>query len=189
MNLLNRLLLILLDLILLLVAVVVLLVTLGTYQPEQLALSGWVQDRLQPFGTLDSTTQAWSTGICIALIVLGLVLLFFELKPAHREPRMTLKQDELGRVTVARNGVVALLNREATRVPGVMEGHAQFDDKDGQLRIRERILVDPTAELPVVVETVRERIKESVEHHLGRPVTSVSVDAQLKPLQDGRRVR
>ena len=53
----------------------------------------------------------------VETILLGLLLLVLELRPGPREaPRITLKQDGLGRVTVARDGVRELVDREAARV-------------------------------------------------------------------------
>lgn len=194
MNVFNRLLIILLDLLLLVAAGAVLLVTLGVTPPEQLAPTPWFVDRLVPFTQLDPTGWSWTVGVSIVLLLVGLLLLFLELRPGPRQaPRIMLKQDGLGRVTVARDGVRHLVDREAGRVAGVMEVRSQVEEDAAGLRILCRLSVDPTRSMPEMTQELQERLKAAVEHHLGRPVAEVRVDAQVAPLvsdrRAGRRVR
>jgi uncharacterized alkaline shock family protein YloU len=189
MNVFNRLLLILLALTLLMAVVAVLLATTGVVSPDQLAPTTWLQDRLRPFVGLENPERGWTVGVCMALAVLGLVLLFLELKPSRNASRMTLTRDELGRVTVDRDGIAALVNREATQVPGVMESRAEVAETKGRVRIRERVSVDPAAPLPELTQAVRTRVKDAVEYHLGRPVAGVRVDTQVRPFDPRQRVR
>jgi hypothetical protein len=184
----NRLLIILLDLLLLVAAGAVLLTTLGVTQPEQLAPTPWFVDRLAPLTQLDPTSWSWAVGVSIGLLLVGLLLLFLELRPGPREaPRITLKQDGLGRVRVARAGVRELVDREAGRVAGVMEVRSHVEEDPTGLRILCRLSVDPTGSVPEVTQELQERLKAVVEHHLGRPVAEVSVDAQVAPLVSDRR--
>jgi hypothetical protein len=191
MNVFNRVLIILLDLLLLVVTSAVLLVSFGLARPEQLAPTSWWQDRLVPFTQLAFATWGWTVGICGALFLLGLLLLFFELRPPPREaPQLVLKQDGLGRVTVTRDGVRELVGREAGRVAGVMEVRPRVEENSKGMRILCRTSVDPTANMPELTREVQERVKAAVEHHLGRQVAEVRVDAQLEPLDGpGRRAR
>jgi hypothetical protein len=193
-NVFNRLLIILLDLLLLVAAGAVLLVTLGVTAPERLAPTPWFVDRLVPFTQLDSTGWNWTVGVSLVLLLVGLLLLFFELRPGPREaPRIMLKQDGLGRVTVARDGIRHLVDREAGQVAGVMEVRSQVEEDAAGLRILCRLSVDPTRSMPEMIQELQERLKAAVEHHLGRPVAEVRVDAQVAPLVSdrgaGRRVR
>jgi len=190
----NRLLIILLDLLLLVVAGAVLLTTLGVTPPEQLAPTPWFVDRLVPFTQLDPTSWSWAVGVSIVLLLVGLLLLFLELRPGPRgAPWITLKQDGLGRVTVARDGVRELVDREAGRVAGVMEVRSHVEEDPTGLRILCRLSVDPTGSVPEMTQELQQRLKAAVEHHLGRRVAEVSVDAQVAPLvsdrRAGRRVR
>jgi len=188
MNVFNRLLLILLDLLLLVTAGAVLLTTLGVTQPKQLAPTPWFVDRLVPFTQLDPITRGWTVGVSIVLLLLGLLLLFFELRPGPRQaPRIMLKQDGLGRVTMARDGVRELADREAGQVAGVMEVRSHVEEDAAGLRILCRLSVDPTRSVPEVTQELQERLKAAVEHHLGRPVAEVRVDAQVAPLVSDRR--
>lgn len=194
MNVFNRLLIILLDLLLLIALGAVLLVVLGLIRPEQIAPTPWFVDRLVPFTQLDPTSRSWAVGVSIVVFLVGLLLLFVELRPGPREvARITLKQDGLGRVTVARAGVRDLVDREAGRVAGVMEVRSRVEEDPAGLRILCRISVDPTGSVPEMSQELQERLKAVVEHHLGRLVADVSVDAQVAPLvsdpRAGRRVR
>jgi hypothetical protein len=187
-NVFNRLLIILLALLLLIAVGAVLLVVLGLIRPEQIAPTPWFADRLVPFTQLDPTSRNWAVGISIVVFLVGLLLLFLELRPGPREePRITLKQDGLGRVTVARAGVRELVDREAGRVAGVMEVRSRVEEDPAGLRILCRISVDPTGSVPEMTQELQERLKAVVEHHLGRPVADVSVDAQVAPLVSDRR--
>jgi hypothetical protein len=189
MNVVNRILLILLALAVVVAAIAVLLVTLGVLTPEQLAPTVWLRDRLLPFTDLDDRNRAWTIGVSIAALLVGLALLLLELKPPPRQDRLTLVEDALGRVTVRRDSIARLATREATQVPGVLEGRAEVTTRNGRLRIRERLSVDRTAPIPEVTQAVGERVRAAVEHAIGRPVTELRLDTQLEPLEPGRRVR
>jgi len=186
-NLFNRLLIILLDLLLLVSAGAVFLVAFGLLHLDRLAGAPWFQDRLAPLTRLDRGTQATTVLLSLAFLLLGLVLLFFELRPPSRgDRRMVLKEDGLGRVTVSRALIPALVDREATRVPGVTESRSQVEEEKGQLMIRTQISVDPEINLPERTQELQQQVKEAVEHHLGRPVASVSVDAHLESVKSHR---
>ena len=190
MNVFNRLLIILLALVLLVAAGAVLLTTLRVTQPEQLSPTAWFVDRLVPFTQLDPTLWSWTVGASIVLLLVGLLLLFLELRPGPRAaPQITLKEDGLGRVTVTRDGVRELADREAGRVAGVMTVRSQVDEDPTGLRILCRISVDPASSVPEMTHELQQRLKAAVEHHLGLPVAQVSVDAQVAPLVSDRRSR
>lgn len=190
MNIFNRLLVILASLIALVASAAVLLVTLGVFSPTDLAPSPWFVDRLEPFTQVDGTTQAWTVGICAAVIVASIVLLVAELRPPAREPRRLLvRQDDRGQVTVSRDSVRDIVNWEAGHTDGVMEADSRLGEDAAGLRILCRVALDPEASAPEVAETLQRRIKQSVEHHIGRAVSEVSVATQLSPLDERRRLR
>lgn len=191
MNIFNRVLIVLLSLATGIAAVAVLLVTLGAVEPVQLAPTVWLRERLEPFTSLSEANQAWTIGVCTALLLIALALLVLELKPpARRDKQMVLRDDTLGRVTVSRDGVAELARREAARIAGVWEFEPEvFEDSRG-LRIRGRASLDPESNVPALAELVQERVKASVEQHLGRPVADIQVETQLTPLAGGKqRVR
>jgi len=184
----NRVLIILLAIVLLVATGAVLLTTLGVSQPAQLAPAPWFADRLVPFTQLDPMLFDWTVGASAVLFLVSLALLVIELRPERRAaPRITLKQDGLGRVTVARDGVRELSDREAGRIAGVMSARSQVEEAPTGLRIQCRISVDPARSVPEMSQELQERLKAVVEHHLGLPVAQVSVDAQVAPLPSDRR--
>ena len=132
MTVLNRLLIILIALVLLVTASAVLLTTLGVTQPAQVAPAGsWFVDRLAPFAELDPTLSGWTVGVTVALVLMALVLLFLELRVRPRAARrITVKEDALGRVTVALDGVRELVDREAGRVAGVTRARSKVEEED-----------------------------------------------------------
>jgi hypothetical protein len=186
MNLFNRALILLLSLLVLAGATVVLLAMLGVAQPEHLAPTPWVRDRLQVLVELDRAGRARTIIASIVALLSAMVLAFLELRPARRDARLTLKEDALGRVTVAHGVVRELVRREAGRIPGVIEVHPRFDVDRRGLRILCRVSVDPTASLAELTQQLQERVKASLEYHLGRPVAEMSVDTELAPLADRR---
>jgi Asp23 family, cell envelope-related function len=186
----NRLLLVLLALGLVVAAGAVVLVALGLAPPAALAPAPWFADRLAPFAGLDPVAWGWTVGVGLALVLLGLLVLVLELRPGPREePRLTLKRDGLGTVTVTRSGVRQVVEREAGRVAGVVEARARVQEGDRGLRVDCRVAVDPAADIPAVTEAVQARVKAAVEHAVGRPVAEVRVDAQVEPLGGAPRRR
>jgi len=158
--------------------------------PIDAAALARVVDRLVLCRQLDPTLWSWVVGVCVVLLLVALLLLFIELRPGPRAaPRITLKQDGLGRVTVARDGVRELVNREAGLVAGEMEVRSHVEENPTGLRILCRTPVDPSNSVPEITRELQERLKAVVEHHLGRSVAEVSVDAQVAPLVSDRLPR
>jgi hypothetical protein len=180
----NRLLIIVLAIVMLVAAGAVLLTALGLVQPANMAPAGsWFVDRLVPFAQLEPPLSVWTVGVSLALVVLALLLLMLEVWPRSRaQRRITLKDDEIGRVTVALDGVRKLVEREAGRVGGIERARAHVELVPTGLQLACQILVDPSCSVPSMTDELRQRLKASVEHHVGLTVTQVSVDAQVAPL-------
>lgn len=193
MNVLNRILVILISLVAFIVSLAILLVTLGLLAPETIAPNNWFQNRLDEFVGLSGTDWNWAVAVSSAVVAVSLLLLILEMRPGTREPsRLVIKQDDMGRVTVALDSVRRLVDWEAARESGVMEAESQVTEESDGLQIRSRVSMNPQANAPEVAESLQERIKSTVEHHIGIHVSQVAVDTQLEPLrgrQDRRRVR
>lgn len=190
MNALNRILIILLDLVLLVCCAAITAVTVGWLPLSDLSRTHWFYDRLAPFATISGTDEIETLAICSGLLLLGLILLAFEigsLIPGERP--LTLKQDGLGRVTVDRDLVRELTSREASQVPGVTRFQPQIQQDRAGFRIRGRLSVEPAANLAEVTQQVQDRIKTTVERSLGQPVEEVRLNARLATLTGGHRVR
>jgi hypothetical protein len=187
----NRILIVLLSVITIIGTGAVLLTTLGVLHPEQAAASGSrVAERLVQFQQLDSSTWRWTVLICLAIILVALLLLVFELVPGRRAPRrITIKDDKVGRVTVALDSLRQLADHEASLIPGVVRASSQVAEQPPGLSIACRISVDPSKSVPDMSEKLRERVKTSVEHHVGIAVTQLSIDTRVATPATNRRPR
>jgi hypothetical protein len=189
-NILNRALAIVIALLVLAAAALVLVVSAGLVSPQQIGIP-LLADVLAPFAELQPPEQWWAVGVAALLLVLALILLIAELTPPERDSKLTVKEDELGRVTVFQSSLRKLANREAGQVPGVLESDAEVDQSKHGFEVRSRVSIDPASDVPQLAEEVRERVKAALERHLGREVKEVTVSAQLEPLsgKKQRRVR
>jgi len=188
-NVLNRMLVILGALMVLIATTAVLLVTADLVRPQALAPGAWLMDLLALFQRFDPATRYWVLVGCALLLVLGVVLLAWELRPTPQSRRhLLVRQDPLGKVTVDVGGVEELVCREAGRVAGVMEAASRVRQARDGLHIVGRVSVAPDADVPAVTQELQGRIKGAVERYVGRPVTAVHLSTQLAPLS-GRRTR
>ncbi|MGE5333846.1 MAG: hypothetical protein ACM3N4_04035, partial [Nitrososphaerota archaeon] len=83
---------------------------------------------------------------------------------------------------VDRTMVQNWVQHEAETIPGVV--HAEPDVRDGKdgLHVDTRASIAWDADAPGVGQALQERIKDSVQAHLGLPVAEVRVAAQTAPL-------
>jgi uncharacterized alkaline shock family protein YloU len=134
----------------------------------------------------------------IAFLVglVGLILLVLELLPVGRLFRKregkpyVVRQDTLGDVTVDRSMVRDLVEHEATSLPGVVHAEPHVQDGPDGLRIAVHASLAWDADAPGVGQALQERIKDSVQTHLGLPVAQVKVTATrelLTPPKESRR--
>lgn len=132
-----------------------------------------------------------NAAILIALVVaaIGLAVLVIELwGPVGRlfrrrtDKRYVVRRDALGQVTVERSMVRNVVQHEAEAVPGVL--HAEPGVRDGKdgLHLSTRASLAWDTDAPGTGQILQERIKESVQTHLGLPVAEVDVTAQTAPL-------
>lgn len=132
-----------------------------------------------------------NTAIIVALVLalVGLVILVAELVGPVRllfrgreVKHYVVRRDALGQVTVGRSMVRDVVQHEAEAIPGVL--HAEPSVKDGKdgLHVSTRASLAWDADAPSIGQTLQERIKESVQTHLGLPVAEVRVTAQTEPL-------
>jgi len=187
MIILNRVLVILFTLLVIAASSLVLAVTLALLAPQRLPIP-LLSGVLEPFAALQPPAQFVAIAIAAGLLVLALVVLIAELMLPARNKKITIKEDDLGRVTVSENGLRRLVDREAALVPGVMEVRSELSDSKQGLRVKSRVSVDPGSDAPELTDAVRDRIKGALERHLGR-VAEVAVDAQIEPLDRKKRRR
>jgi hypothetical protein len=188
MNIVNRFLVILADLLLLAGALLVLLITFGAVTPQQVLpavisnslLGQW----LASFAGLDANSRLITALVALLILVLGLVLLFFELRPAPRVDTLRIRDDSLGAVTVRTASVYDLIQHTAAQMPDVLQVHPQIEMRQQVVHIRCRAALTHDASIPQVSAELQERIKRAVEHHLGMKVAGVAIQAQLEPLSE-----
>jgi len=181
MNIVNRVLVSVLALLVLVGVVVVLLVALEAVRPATLAPMSWAEDQLAAFSDLTTSDRAWTVGVCLALALLALILLYLELQPALGGPtRLTLRQDGQGVVTVTYQGVREVIAYEARQVPGVRAVGSQIEEAREGLRITCRAEVDPLENLSELSDQLQQRIRTAVEQHLGHPVAAVQVHLEVR---------
>jgi uncharacterized alkaline shock family protein YloU len=137
--------------------------------------------------------------IAFAVGLIGLIFLILELLPLRRvfgrrreAKKYVVHKDPLGDVTVARSMVTDLVHHEAATVPGVTQvvEDPQVKDSPHGLRVSTRAAVSWDANAPGVGQMLQERIKDSIQSHLGLSVAEVTVATQAAPQVKtaGRRV-
>ncbi len=191
MNIFNRLLVIVITLAVLGAATLLILLTANLVMPEQLTTWSWLLARIQAIDAFAARHQVTTILVSLTVLLLGMTLLYYELRLASR-PQLVLRQDDLGRMTVSLAGVGELANHAAKQVTGVLEASTRVKAKAKGLRILSRVSVDRSARLADISKQLQERIRTTLEEHLGYPVTNVSVMAQLSPLNrrsPARRLR
>lgn len=126
--------------------------------------------------------------VALAMAIVGLVLLVLELLPIRRlfgrreAKQYIVRQDTLGQVTVGRTMVRDFVQHEAESIPGVVHAEPEVKDGSGGLVIFTKASLAWDAEAPAVGQLLQERLKDSVQTHLGLPVSEVKVVAQAAPI-------
>ena len=132
-----------------------------------------------------------NAAILIALVVaaVGLAALGLELWGPVRllfrgrqDKRYVIRRDAQGQVTVGRSMVRDVVQHEAEAVPGVLHAEPSVQDGKDGLRVFTRASLVWDADAPGTGQILQERIRESVQTHLGLPVAEVHVMAQTAPL-------
>ncbi len=190
MNVFNRIVMFLLSLATLAFGVISLLLLGGVIRPVAVSPGGVLMSQWSFFTRL-STGDATSAAIVSVIVALvGLIVLILELIPGRREPaHYVIRQDGLGKVTVARTSVRDLVQHEAATVPGIMETRQEVDGGPKGLHIHVRTALAPDAEASAVGEALQVKIQQSVQHHIGVPVSAVDVATQIAPLDNRTRRR
>lgn len=199
MNIFNRIVVILLDLVLVAGAILILLITFGVVAAHQMLPSGTAEigvgQWLASFAAMPPSTTLITTLGAALVIVLGLILLVCELRPAPQDTMIRIRDDGLGRVTMRRESVRDLIRYTTAQLADVLQVDPRIDIGPQGLNIACRTSLTPDAHISHVSAELQSRIKQTVEQHLGMKVANVSVQAQLEPLtgveprQRSQRVR
>ena len=76
-----------------------------------------------------------------------------------------------------------LAQREAEHVSGVREVETTAHTLKDGINVKQKVSVEPEMAYMPLAEQVQQRVKKSLEHHLGFPVTSVEVLLQHASLR------
>ena len=124
--------------------------------------------------------------LAVAFVVLlaALLLLWLELRTVVRPlPRLVLSSGGLGEVAINLDQISRLAQREAEHVSGVREVETVAHALKGGINVKQKVSVEPEMAYLPLAELVQQRVKKSLEHHLGFPVASVEVLLQHASLR------
>jgi len=190
MNVFNRIIMILLSLVAIAFSIIVFLLVGGVVRPTQVNPGGLLLGPWRFFAQLNPTNATIAAIVCAIIVVVALLLLVLELNILRREPaQFVIRQDSLGKVTVARSSVRKLIGYESAAVPGVIETRQAVDKGRDGLRVQVRVLLFPEVDAPEVGQTLQEKVQKAIQGHIGLPVAKVQVATQLEPFEKPRRRR
>jgi hypothetical protein len=190
MNVFNRIIIILLSLAAIAFSIIVFLLVGGVVRPTQVSPGGLLLGLWSFFAQLNPTNATIAVVVCALVVIVALILLILELNIIQREPaQFVVREDSLGKVTVARSSVRKLVGYESATVPGVIETRQTVDKGRDGLRVSVRALLLPEVDAPAVGHTLQEKVQQSIQGHIGLPVAEVQVATQLEPFEKPRRRR
>jgi hypothetical protein len=190
MNVFNRTIVILLSLVVIAFCIIVFLLVGGVVRPSQVSPVGLLLSLWSYFAQLTSTNATIAVIVCALIVLVAVIVLSLELIMRQREPpQFVVREDKLGKVTVARSSVRRLVGYESATVPGVIETRQTVDKGRDGLRVSVRALLLPEVDAPAVGRTLQEKVQQSIQGHIGLPVAEVQVATQLEPFEKPRRRR
>ena len=188
MNVFNRSFMILLSLIAIAFSIIVFLLVGGVVRPTQVSPGGLLLGLWSFFAQLNSTNATIAVIVCALVVIVAVIVFILELNILGREPaQFVVREDSLGKVTVARSSVRRLVGYESMTIPGVVETRQTVDKGRDGLRVQVRALLLPEVDAPAVGQTLQEKVQQSIQGHIGLPVTEMQVATQLEPFQKPRR--
>jgi hypothetical protein len=190
MNVFNRIIVILLSLAAIAFSIIVFLLVGGVVRPTQVSPGGLLLGLWSLFAQLNPTNATIAVVVFALVVIVALILLILELNIIQREPaQFVVREDSLGKVTVARSSVRKLVGYESATVPGVIETRQTVDKGRDGLRVQVRALLLPEVDAPAVGHTLQEKLQQSIQGHIGLPVAEVQVATQIEPFEKPRRRR
>ena len=188
MNVFNRSFMILLSLIAIAFSIIVFLLVGGVVRPTQVSPGGLLLGLWSFFAQLNPTNATIAVIVCALVVIVAVIVFILELNILGREPaQFVVREESLGKVTVARSSVRRLVGYESMTIPGVVETRQTVDKGRDGLRVQVRALLLPEVDAPAVGQTLQEKVQQSIQGHIGLPVTEVQVATQLEPFEKPRR--
>ena len=188
MNVFNRIIVILLSLVAIAFSIIVFLLVGGVVRPTQVSPGGLLLGLWSFFAQLNPTNATIAVIVCALVVIVAVIVFILELNILGREPaQFVVREESLGKVTVARSSVRRLVRYESMTIPGVVETRQTVDKGRDGLRVQVRALLLPEVDAPAVGQTLQEKVQQSIQGHIGLPVTEVQVATQLEPFEKHRR--
>jgi len=188
MNVFNRSFMILLSLIAIAFSIIVFLLVGGVVRPTQVSPGELLLGLWSFFAQLNPTSATIAVIVCALVVIVAVIVFILELNILGREPaQFVVREESLGKVTVARSSVRRLVGYESMTIPGVVETRQTVDKGRDGLRVQVRALLLPEVDAPAVGQTLQEKVQQSIQGHIGLPVTEVQVATQLEPFEKPRR--
>jgi hypothetical protein len=188
MNVFNRLIMILLCLLAIAFSMIVLLLVGGVIRPAQISPGGFLPGLWSFYSQLNQANAAIAAMLCALLLPAALVILILEFSSLRSgADQLVVRNDSLGKVTVARSSVRKLVEYEAKAIPGVIQTRQSVDEGRSGLRVHVRALRYPEVEAPEVGHALQENLQKAIQAHMGLQVPEVQVDTQLEPFDKPRR--
>ena len=190
MNVFNRIIMILVCLIAIAFSIIVFLLIGGVIRPTLVSPGGFLSG-LWSFYSQLNPSNATIAAVAFALVVIvALIILILEFATLRggSDP-FGVREDSIGKVTVARNSVRRLVGYEAKAIPEVIETRQTVDKGRNGLHVHVRALLYPEVNAPEVGHTLQDKVQKSIQAHMGLDVIEVQVATQLEPFDKPRKRR
>jgi len=190
MNVFNRIIMILVCLIAIAFSIIVFLLVGGVIRPTQVSPGGFLSGLWSFYSQLNpsnATIAAIAFALLLIVALIILILEFYSLRSGSDQ--FVVREDSIGKVTVARSSVRKLVGYEAKAIPEVIETRQTVDKGRNGLRVHVRALLFPEVNAPEVGHTLQEKVQKSIQAHMGLDVIEVQVATQLEPFDKPRRRR
>ena len=190
MNVFNRIIMILVCLIAIAFSIIVFLLIGGVIRPTQVSPGGFLSG-LWSFYSQLNPSNATIAAVAFALVVIvALIILILEFATLRGgSDQFVVREDSIGKVTVARSSVRKLVGYEAKAIPEVIETRQTVDKGRNGLHVHVRALLYPEVNAPEVGHTLQEKVQKSIQAHMGLEVIEVQVATQLEPFDKPRKRR
>jgi uncharacterized alkaline shock family protein YloU len=190
MNVFNRIIVMLLCLIAIAFSIIVFLLVGGIIRSTQVSPGGFLSGLWSFYSQLSPSYATIATIAFALLLIIALVILILEfVNLRRRADQFVVREDSIGKVTVARSSVRKLVGYEAKGIPGVIETRQAVDKGRNGLRVQVRALLFPEVNAPEVGHILQEKVQKSIQAHMGLDVIEVQVATQLEPFGKPRRRR
>lgn len=123
----------------------------------------------------------------MASLLLGLFVLYLELRVPDRNPGMVIQRDKHGSTTVSLAGLRRLAEHVIGEIPGVETIRADARESRSGVQYFCRVVLKPETSAPDIADEIRARLGTAVTHHLGRRAARIDIHSQVGTAPTTRR--